>query len=1081
MSESINPAARCSCCAGIHVSTPQALANRPGLSTLSYRVGTHASFFETMQARLSSRDYPALANLNTRALDDPALALIDAWAMVADVLTFYNERNVNEGYLRTATQRRSVLEMAQLVGYQLRPGVAASSFLAFSLDDNALQDTLMPKGSRAQSIPGPGELPQSFETSENLNARRAWNYLKPRMTKPLDITRNEVLNINKIYAEGTALNLKIDDHLVFVFVQDDAASEKYIRRIKESKALFTDNKTEIILQPVLSDLDAMKALEAVIEFKKEILKETWFDAEQQKPIAIYFDHLITGMQLATWRNSREFEEGTKAAIGWIKFGPHDDAGDAVGSELRRILMEKMTEFFKKSIGKIKQAWSSASTRPEAINNPSDLFSSLLRAPSSQPRSGLHLNRQINNVFKADADAIPQLLVNLSPVLGNHFYEAWANANHASKPAQLQSVSVLRLNAPVFGYNAATRMELVPNAGPARDKVRFISQPSLVDWVIEKENPTDMFLDNSYEGILAGGFVLIDQMMTAEDDDKKNISIHLLQRSLLTISAVQTGTRTAYSLSGKTTHLMLSDPWRDETEATITPLRRTIVRTQGELLQLAQQPIDEDIGPEKSDEAAQKIELAELYPGLQAGRWLIISGERSDIPGVSGIIQSELAMLANVEQKFDINVAGDKTLSSITLAGKLAYRYTRSSVKIYANVVKANHGETRSETLGAGDASKGLQVFTLKQAPLTYVAASNPAGIASSLTVYVNDVEWHETDSLAGLTPTARVFTTKTDDEGKTTLVFGNGKEGARLPTGLENIKARYRSGIGKSGNVKAQQISLLMSRPLGVKEVINPLPATGGADKETRDQARRRTPLAVKALDRLVSVKDYEDFSRIFAGIGKASAVELSDGRRRIVHITVAGADDIPIAESSDLYANLYQALLLAGDPFQAIQLAVRELMFIVISANIRLLADYLWESVVIQVRTTLLATFSFEARELGQDVLLGELITSIQSVPGVAYVDVDVLRGVPEKMTSRSGTRQLLAPEQIAGLLTTPDASNLRQAQESTGQKYSGLTDPVSRICVNLAGEDQAGIYPAQLALLTPEVASTLILNQIT
>ena len=115
-------------------------------------------------------------------------------------------------------------------------------------------------------------------------------------------------------------------------------------------------------------------------------------------------------------------------------------------------------------------------------------------------------------------------------------------------------------------------------------------------------------------------------------------------------------------------------------------------------------------------------------------------------------------------------------------------------------------------------------------------------------------------------------------------MFGNGSEGARLPTGIENVRAVYRTGIGKGGNVKAEQISLLSTRPLGAKEVVNPLPASGGADRETRDQARKNAPLAVMALDRLVSVQDYEDFVRVFAGIGKARATELSDGRRQIVH-----------------------------------------------------------------------------------------------------------------------------------------------------------------------------------------------------
>jgi len=101
-------------------------ANRPGLDHLRYRVGVYGAFLETMLARLSSRDYPAFQALTTRDPGDPAIALLDSWAVVADVLTFYTERFVNEGYLRTATERRSVLELARLIGYALRPGVSAT-------------------------------------------------------------------------------------------------------------------------------------------------------------------------------------------------------------------------------------------------------------------------------------------------------------------------------------------------------------------------------------------------------------------------------------------------------------------------------------------------------------------------------------------------------------------------------------------------------------------------------------------------------------------------------------------------------------------------------------------------------------------------------------------------------------------------------------------------------------------------------------------------------------------------------------------------------------------------------------------
>jgi hypothetical protein len=93
-----------------------------------------------MLARLAGRTLPnrpdrPLSGLSTRSTDDPAIALLDAWATVADVLSFYQERIANEGFLRTASERLSVLELARAIGYELNPGVAASTHLAFTVEE----------------------------------------------------------------------------------------------------------------------------------------------------------------------------------------------------------------------------------------------------------------------------------------------------------------------------------------------------------------------------------------------------------------------------------------------------------------------------------------------------------------------------------------------------------------------------------------------------------------------------------------------------------------------------------------------------------------------------------------------------------------------------------------------------------------------------------------------------------------------------------------------------------------------------------------------------------------------------------
>src|SRR4051812_794705 len=112
----------CNCgCGG--TCSHEALKNLPGLDVLQYRFGTQGSLKRDMLQALSTA--PALRRFTSRKDDDFSISLVDAWASVLDVLSFYQERIINEGYLRTATERFSVVELARHISYRLRPGVAA--------------------------------------------------------------------------------------------------------------------------------------------------------------------------------------------------------------------------------------------------------------------------------------------------------------------------------------------------------------------------------------------------------------------------------------------------------------------------------------------------------------------------------------------------------------------------------------------------------------------------------------------------------------------------------------------------------------------------------------------------------------------------------------------------------------------------------------------------------------------------------------------------------------------------------------------------------------------------------------------
>jgi hypothetical protein len=176
----------CGCCDGVTLSTPQDISNRPGLDFIAYRNGTWAGFRESMVARLSASDLGALAPLTSRDHDDYTIALLDAWSMVGDIVTFYQERLFSEAMLRTARQPWSLTELARLVGYAPKPGVAAAAKLVFTLDTTSAAPTIvnLKLGLRVQSTPGQDETAVTYETTQAIAARPAWNAIRPRLGQP---------------------------------------------------------------------------------------------------------------------------------------------------------------------------------------------------------------------------------------------------------------------------------------------------------------------------------------------------------------------------------------------------------------------------------------------------------------------------------------------------------------------------------------------------------------------------------------------------------------------------------------------------------------------------------------------------------------------------------------------------------------------------------------------------------------------------------------------------------------------------------------------------------------------------------
>jgi predicted phage baseplate assembly protein len=1080
------PAAVCcgTCCAGVQPVTPRAPYNRPGLPALDYRAGTYSGFFESMIARLASR--PELAGYTTREPDDPGIALVGGWALASDIVTFYTERSANEGYLGTATQPDSLTLLGRLVNYQPRPAVGASGYLAFTMDPGATG--VIPAGSQARSVAGPNELPQTFETSETLQARADWNQLAVRLTRPAKLSYDTVDTYSQLTLVGASLGVQAGTRLVFDFgtVEDahargGTAPQVKVRVISTVTPDFAAGRTVVELAPAPnSPTPVQAAVTQLDDLIHTAIGHAPASQGAQGVVAILDGFNSAGGFAAVADLTRQLTETLAIAANrvpaivtsWLA-GDVTNVVDQAGTTLS--LMEQDQRLLAPDIDYL-QRLARALTCPDdelaaaepdcnraaPLMTAAAILSALRRPPSEPPPTAAALPQAASTALDPQSTAVTALLTAADPRLTGVLGQAVGRQTVTAPPG---TASVIALK---------TKASPVTDTPPRSAK--------------------EVLLDGSYDSLVTGSWFVSEQDLnepTPVTMPNRIVSVARYTREV----ALGSGQNTTTTYVPTTKVTTDGDAY---TDSIIRP-DKLVVYFGGIPVPLADEPITDDV-------AGSEILLAQTYDGLYPGQRLVITGERTDIPGTSGIVASELTMVGGVEQRLDQSRPGDATLPVLVLATPLAYTYKRDTVVINGNVAAATQGESRAETIGSGAAGQAGQSFPLKQVsaanPLTVLPSDNALGASDTLTVRVNGVRWHETDDLSQAGPNDRVYRTIAASDGSVSVVFGDGLHGSRLPTGQENVTAAYRVGGGLAGDLAAGRITQLASHPLGVNAVTNPLPTSGGTDGDTPGDMRKHAALRCLALDRLLSVQDYADFTSARAGIGQAAAAALTEGDREVIHLTIAGVDDAPLGESDLLVTDLRNALAELGDPFLPVRVAVRELLLLVLSAGIKVGADYSYDLVEPAVRAAALSAGGFARQALGQPVYLSQIVTAMQAVPGVDYVDVDVFGALPGIADPVQLLTALLGLSGVAQVIDVRPA-RFEQVLYTVGQDPTGVDDTLTSIALRygitvaelvalnpqltsalLTGGAQLvvarDIRPAQLALLRPDVPQTLLLRSI-
>ncbi len=278
----------------------------------------------------------------------------------------------------------------------------------------------------------------------------------------------------------------------------------------------------------------------------------------------------------------------------------------------------------------------------------------------------------------------------------------------------------------------------------------------------------------------------------------------------------------------------------------------------ELCDPAGVPLGTGLKPPAPTEAmAQQLGLANSTAGILEQRFLI-----SDAGGQSASVSGRITFLVEGSAHFELL---DPTEVKVSL--------WKLPMRIYGNLVDATRGESvPREVLGSGDASQVNQSFKLKKKPLTYLPGSGGEGNSgTTLNVWVDGIRWREVPSHFGSGPEDRVYCVRQNDDGESTVHFGDGVFGARVPTGVGNVVASYRYGAGFLAP-PSNAINQLGRAAEGLQGVASPLPAQPGKDPEGPDDLRASAPRSVLMLGRVVGILDFEAMAAAAPGVVRAAA-----------------------------------------------------------------------------------------------------------------------------------------------------------------------------------------------------------------
>ncbi len=297
-------------------------------------------------------------------------------------------------------------------------------------------------------------------------------------------------------------------------------------------------------------------------------------------------------------------------------------------------------------------------------------------------------------------------------------------------------------------------------------------------------------------------------------------------------------------------------------------------------------------------------------------------------------------------------------------------------------VPARQGVRRTET------------FTATGQPFQRFRLTDEAMAQGSISITIADETWSEVGHFQDSAPDSLHFMADTDALDISTVIFGDGQNGA-VPSQGAAITVSYLTTLGEKGNLAPGRISQILTPVYseGIQvalSVTNPIPSTGGTSRETIEHARRQAPAELRTLWKAVTLEDYNALAEGFPGVAKAHVLDTNDCQNiRYYNVHLAIAPDGGGLPSALLKHDLADFL----ERRKVISVEVN--LFDPIYRPVDIDAEvYAWpnealENVRSRIEFQLAEFFAFDRVGFGQTVHQSDLVALIDGVRGVSHLNL--------------------------------------------------------------------------------------------